>query len=200
MGNNNKTTIRSEILLLAESALVGILAGLFAVLYRYLLTWAESGLGFVLDQIRGNIFSILLWFAALLIMGCAVGFLMRWEGMAAGSGIPQVAGELKGQLDPCWWRVLLAKIAGGTVSIFGGLSLGREGPSVQLGAMAAKGYSRFRGHSKSDELIYISCGAGAGLAAAFNAPLAGMLFALEEPWLLTTTFLRPRKTEPPSLA
>ena len=180
MGNNNKTTIRSEILLLAESALVGILAGLFAVLYRYLLTWAESGLGFVLDQIRGNIFSILLWFAALLIMGCAVGFLMRWEGMAAGSGIPQVAGELKGQLDPCWWRVLIAKIAGGTVSIFGGLSLGREGPSIQLGAMAAKGYSRFRGPSKSDELIYISCGAGAGLAAAFNAPFAGVLFVLEE--------------------
>lgn len=166
--------------LIAEGGLVGILAGLTAVLYRYLLTWAESGLYAVLNFIQSRPFYIILWFAILILFGLFVGVIVRWESMASGSGIPQVSGEIKKKLDPCWWRVLLAKLTGGTISILGGLSLGREGPSVQLGAMTAKGFSRITKKKKKHELILISCGAGAGLAAAFNAPLAGILFILEE--------------------
>lgn len=76
--------------------------------------------------------------------------------------------------------MLLAKIAGGTLSILSGLSLGREGPSIQLGGMAAKGIARVTKADKTTQLRMISCGGGAGLAAAFNAPLAGMMFTLEE--------------------
>lgn len=47
-------------------------------------------------------------------------------------------GEVKGYFDVCWWKTLIAKFLGGTLTSLGGLSLGREGPSVQLGAMAAK--------------------------------------------------------------
>ncbi len=85
-----------------------------------------------------------------------------------------------GVLDPCWWKTLAAKLAGGLVSLGFGLSLGREGPSIQLGAMTAKGISRISKRSKTEEKLLITCGASAGLSAAFNAPIAGVLFSLEE--------------------
>ncbi|MEY8355751.1 chloride channel protein [Lachnospiraceae bacterium 54-53] len=66
------------------------------------------------------------------------------------------------------------------LSIGCGLSLGREGPSIQLGAMAAKGFSRLKKAAKTEERLLITCGASAGLSAAFHAPIAGVLFSLEE--------------------
>ena len=83
-------------------------------------------------------------------------------------------------MSPSWWKVLVAKIIGGTASVFAGLSLGGEGPSVQLGGMAAKGIAKITKADKTTELRMISCGAGAGMAAAFYAPLAGIMFVLEE--------------------
>ena len=106
--------------------------------------------------------------------------LVRWQPLSSSSGIPQITGEIRGHLDAPWWQVLLAKIAGGTLSILSGLSLGREGPSIQLGGMAAKGIAKVTKADKTTQLRMISCGGGAGLAAAFNAPLAGMMFTLEE--------------------
>lgn len=61
-----------------------------------------------------------------------------------------------------------------------GLSLGREGPSIQLGAAAGEGVSGFLKRDENEKRYLLTCGASAGLAAAFNAPLAGVLFALEE--------------------
>jgi H+/Cl- antiporter ClcA len=66
------------------------------------------------------------------------------------------------------------------LSICAGLSLGREGPSVQIGAAAGQGFSRLFKRIKLEEKYLITCGASAGLAAAFNAPFAGVIFALEE--------------------
>lgn len=160
--------------------LVGILGGLAAILYRFLLGQAENFLFDAVAFISGNSVRILLWFSSLALLSLVVGKIAAWEPLAAGSGIPQVSGEVRGHLNPIWWRVLLAKITGGTLAILGGLSLGREGPSIQLGAMAAKGISRIGRLDLTKERHLISCGAGAGLAAAFNAPLAGILFVLEE--------------------
>ena len=127
-----QNTFKKNATLVIEGALIGILAGLTAVAYRYCLTWAESGLYRVIDFIKGNPLYIALWFALLIAMGCIVARIVKWEPMSSGSGIPQVSGEEKGYLNPSWWRVILAKFIGGTMSIFGGLSLGREGPSIQL--------------------------------------------------------------------
>ena len=96
------------------------------------------------------------------------------------SGIPQLEGEMSGKLDQTWWKVLPAKFCGGFLCLLGGLSLGREGPSIQLGAMAGKALSRLASLGKSEEKYLLTCGASAGLAAAFHAPLAGVLFSLEE--------------------
>lgn len=175
-----KNTGKETLTLIIEGALVGGLAGITAIFYRFCLLWAETGLFRILEFIQGNLPAIILWFLALIVMGCLVARVVCLEPMAASSGIPQVTGEIRGIFDICWWRILLAKFAGGTISILGGLSLGRSGPSIQLGAMAAKGYTRARNYDKKKEIGLLACGAGAGLAATFNAPLAGLMFVLEE--------------------
>lgn len=159
---------------------VGIFSGLICVLYRYLLSFAEGKLMDTLDYIKADPLRICIWFIALALLGVFVSYINKWEPMAAGSGIPQLNGEVKGYLTQSWWRVILAKLVGGTVSVFSGLSLGREGPSVQLGGMAAKGVADVTKADKTTELRMMSCGAGAGMSAAFNAPLAGTMFVLEE--------------------
>lgn len=159
---------------------VGIFAGLIAVLYRYMLSFAESGLNKVLSFVSHNPTRIAIWLIILGILGFFVAYVNKKEPDASGSGIPQINGEIKGRMSPCWWRVILAKLIGGTTAVFSGLSLGREGPSVQLGGMAAKGVAKITRADKTTELRMISCGAGAGMAAAFNAPLTGVMFVMEE--------------------
>ena len=74
-------TAKRSITLVIEGALIGVLAGLTAVLYRYCLTYAESGLYAVLNFIRGNAGVTALWFAALILMGCIVAKIVKWEPM-----------------------------------------------------------------------------------------------------------------------
>ena len=100
--------------------------------------------------------------------------------MAAGSGIPQVKGALLGLIKMRWFHIMWVKLTAGIIGIGAGLSLGREGPSIQLGAVAAQGVSRLLGRTRMEERYLMTSGASAGLAAAFNAPLAGVIFALEE--------------------
>lgn len=166
--------------LVLNGLLTGLFAGCVAVIYRLLLNYAEKLLFFILEFTKGDALLMAGWFLVLAVMGLIVGKLVAWEGMISGSGIPQVQGEMKGYLNQNWIRVLISKIVGGTLCILGGLSLGREGPSVQLGAMAGKGASKIMKAGATKERYMTACGAGAGLAAAFNAPLSGILFTLEE--------------------
>ena len=89
-------------------------------------------------------------------------------------------GVILGFFKMKWFRILWVKITAGALGIGAGLSLGREGPSIQIGAVAAQGLSRLMGRTRMEERYLITSGASAGLAAAFNAPLAGTMFALEE--------------------
>ena len=166
--------------LILEGIAVGVLAGLVSVLYRIVLEGAQEGLHLALAFGKAHPWAIPVWFAVLAALAYLVYLLVKAEPMIGGSGIPQVEGEVHGQIKQCWWRVLLCKFAGGALSLFAGLSLGREGPSIQLGAMAGKGFSRLTGRGRTEENFLITCGASAGLAAAFNAPFAGVLFSLEE--------------------
>ena len=166
--------------LVLNGLLVGVLAGGVAVIYRLLLEKGEAAMRWALGLAQDGLPGAAAWFLGLAVLGGVAGLLVRWEPLISGSGIPQVSGEMKGYLDPCWYRVLAAKLVGGTLCALGGLSMGREGPSVQLGGMVGKGVSRLLHRVRTEEKYLITCGAGAGLAAAFNAPLAGVLFALEE--------------------
>ncbi|MGN0522092.1 MAG: ClC family H(+)/Cl(-) exchange transporter [Eubacterium sp.] len=187
MKDKEKTTYRKieyhkkeSFYLIVRGLEVGLFAGLVSVLYRFLLTNAESILLKGAEFAKSSPLKCVLCFAVLALLGIIVSAVIKWEPMSSGSGIPQVDGEIKGHLSQKWWRVIIAKLIGGTASILGGLSLGREGPSIQLGAMAGKGIAKITKADKTSELRMISCGGGAGLAAAFNAPLAGVMFVLEE--------------------
>ncbi len=187
MKNKEKTTIRKiefkrteSIYLIIRGVEVGVVAGLLCSLYRFLLQFAEDNLIKILDYVKGNPLKTALWLAGVTAIGVIVSFLVKWEPDAGGSGIPQTAGEIRGYFSLNWWRVSLVKLLGGTLTVFSGLSLGREGPSVQLGGMAAKGAAVLTKADKTTQLRMISCGTGAGMSAAFNAPIAGTMFIFEE--------------------
>ncbi|MDY4919881.1 MAG: ClC family H(+)/Cl(-) exchange transporter [Phascolarctobacterium sp.] len=167
--------------LFLEGILTGVFAGLVISLFRWGLTEAEEWrVAFYQDLMQRNWTSTALWFVALLFIGAILFKLTRFEPMAAGSGIPQVKGALLGLMKMRWFHIMWVKLTAGIIGIGAGLSLGREGPSIQLGAVAAQGVSRMLGRTRMEERYLMTSGASAGLAAAFNAPLAGVIFALEE--------------------
>ncbi len=175
-----KRAERFDVILIGEGLLVGMVGGLVVLLYRIALQYAGDWLNMVRDYVGHSPVKAAGWFGILILMALIVGRLVKWEPMISGSGIPQLEGEMKGKLNQSWWRVLPAKFLGGFLSVFAGLSLGREGPSIQLGAMTGKGISRFLDRGKTEEKFLLTCGASAGLSAAFHAPLAGVMFSLEE--------------------
>jgi len=166
--------------LTVQGVMVGIFAGLMVCLYRFLLNGSETILRDYLSMIHGNVLYIILFFIALAAMGFLIDFLTKWEVDSAGSGIPQVYAEVKGHMEANWAKVLFSKITAGVLTALGGLSLGPEGPSVQIGGMAGKGIARLFKGSKTDELRLILVGSAVGITAAFNAPLAGVIFVFEE--------------------
>jgi len=123
---------------------------------------------------------------SLLIAGAAVAaafsawLVRRFSKHAIGSGIPHVEAVINGELPPAPFILLPVKFIGGLLAIGAGFVLGREGPSVQMGATLAHLLGKILGRNAADCRSLLAAGAGAGLAAAFNAPFAGAAFALEE--------------------
>ena len=175
-----KRAERFQIILIGEGILVGGIGGLVVLLYRMCLEYAGKWLNMILEYARQSPVRIAAWFLILIAMAWLVGKLVNYEPMISGSGIPQLEGEMAGKLEQKWWKVLPAKFVGGFLCLLGGLALGREGPSIQLGAMVGKGISRGMDRGKTEERFLLTCGASAGLSAAFHAPLAGVMFSLEE--------------------
>lgn len=175
-----KRADRFKVILIGEGILVGAAAGLLVILYRVALEYAAEWLNVILEYAARSAVYMVGWFLALMLMALLVGRLVAYEPMISGSGIPQLEGEVVGKLEQNWRRVIAGKFAGGFLCMLGGLALGREGPSIQLGAMMGKGISKGLDRGKTEERFLITCGASAGLAAAFNAPLAGVMFSLEE--------------------
>lgn len=99
---------------------------------------------------------------------------------AAGSGIPHVEAVIEVELPPAPFALLPVKFIGGVLAMGSGLALGREGPCVQMGATLAHLLGVLFRRDWPDRQALLAAGAGAGLAAAFNAPLAGAAFVLEE--------------------
>ncbi|CUH94970.1 hypothetical protein P22_1039 [Propionispora sp. 2/2-37] len=167
--------------LFVEGILSGLFAGIIIVAFRFLLEKAESLRAFVyLSFQAGKGELMILWFLGLMSVAYILHWIVTIEPMAGGSGIPQVKGAILGMMKMQWLRILAAKFFGGVLAIGAGLSLGREGPSIQLGAMVGQGISRLLGRTKMEERYLLTSGASAGLSAAFNAPLSGVIFSLEE--------------------
>lgn len=171
---------RFQVALIGEGLLVGLIGGGVVTLYRLCLSFAEAQMRSITEIIKGNWPFMLLWFVLLIILMIAVCLLMKFEPYTSGSGIPQTNAEVMGCADMPWYRVLPTKFIQGVLVAFAGLSMGREGPSVQLGAVSGKVVSKFLKRKRGEERLLVTCGAAAGMSAAFHAPLTGTLFAIEE--------------------
>ncbi|MFR5267080.1 ClC family H(+)/Cl(-) exchange transporter [Clostridium sp.] len=164
-----------------QSILIGIVAGIIISIYRLVLDHVMKYTYEIYRFLGENKLYIILGIVVLMLMGYIVGSFVKDESMISGSGIPQIEGILTGHFkEPSPVKVLIYKFVGGVIAIGSGLSLGIEGPSIQLGATVADLYGRITKRLKIEKRFLISSGAGAGLAAAFNAPFAGVMFVLEE--------------------
>ncbi|MCB1704643.1 MAG: H(+)/Cl(-) exchange transporter ClcA [Halioglobus sp.] len=157
---------------------IGLVIGCFRVLLAQMDTartdtilWAHQWpvLGFVLVCTTVGLMTA---FAAWLVQ--------RSGQPAAGSGIPHVEAVIEGKLPAAPILLAPVKFIGGLFAMGGGLALGREGPSVQIGANLAEFWGKVFRLPTTDRIALLAAGAGAGLSVAFNAPIAGAVFVLEE--------------------
>jgi chloride channel protein, CIC family len=172
-----------SLLALAALALVaGAGSGLIVAIFRLALTqadhWRDDLIAHAHHQPLAGFVLVVAGSAAAVAL--AAWLVRRFSPYASGSGIPQVEAALTGDLPPAPPRLLPVKFFGGLLAIGAGMALGREGPSVQMGAVVAELVGKWFRRSWPDSRTLLAAGAGAGLAVAFNAPIAGAVFVLEE--------------------
>ena len=172
--------LRQNILQLAGTATIGLIAGLAAVAFHQAMILLANGLvetpsAWPLGAFAGFV---------LAVMGAAAwitGWLMkRFAPDAPGSGIPQVkVAYHRGEIEFSW-HLIWVKFLGGALSIGSGSSLGREGPTIHIGAAVASKIGKMFGEDPTARANAVCAGSAAGLAAAFGSPLAGVTLVLEE--------------------
>lgn len=172
-----------SVTVLLLSIFVGICAGFIGTLFHLGVHWVSEQRTDWLKSEIGSTFS--LWLSAFAISAALAGvgyFLVRrFAPEAAGSGIPEIEGAMDDIRPVRWWRVLPVKFFGGLGALGSGMVLGREGPTVQMGANTGRMISDiFRLKDKDSRHSLLAAGAAGGLSAAFNAPLAGIMFVIEE--------------------
>ncbi|MDQ0064547.1 chloride channel protein [Chryseobacterium lathyri] len=162
-----------------------VITGFFAVMYAKIFAWGEHLLHFIMN-----------WHAWMIFIIAPIGFVLSWwlvkefAPNAKGSGIPQVmaAVELANPKEHTKIRSLLSlkiivfKIISSVVLVIGGGAVGREGPTIQIAGSVFRKVNEYLPHwwPKISKKNMIMTGAAAGLAAAFNTPLGGIVFAVEE--------------------
>ena len=154
----------------------GILVGFFNYFARYLIQWSET----IYKGVLEHLWAIPLFFAGLIGLAFLMALLHKYIPNVRGSGIPNVEGSVRGYLSYRSGRTLLGTFIGSFMSYIAGLPLGSEGPSVQIGAMGSQGITQLLKAKLTWRRYVMAGGAGAGIAVAFNAPLTGIIFAMEE--------------------
>jgi CIC family chloride channel protein len=171
-----------HVFMVVVAVIIGCLGGLGATAFRYLIQFVQrlswGGWDYSLELVREHPW----WFVALvpalggLIVGPLVYFLAR---EAKGHGVPEVMESValrSGVIRP---RVVLVKSLASAITIGTGGSVGREGPIVQIGSAIGSSIGQLLRMSGRRLRTLVGCGAAAGIAATFNAPVAGALFAVE---------------------
>jgi CIC family chloride channel protein len=173
---------RSNIKNLFLAVMIGALAGYGAVLFKFVLKFMQWAFYRHSGEMLFFADSIPLWmkFVMPALGGLIVGLVVTFfASEAKGHGVPEVIQAIAMRGGRIRKRVAAAKIFASAVTIGSGGSVGREGPMVQIGSSIGSSIGQlFRipsGHMRT----MVGCGAAAGIAATFNAPIAGVLFALE---------------------
>ena len=118
----------------------GLCAGCVVGLLRLSHDRAAARVALWLEEWREVWWTVPIWFGVLVALAVILRRIVREEPLISGSGIPQTELALAGRLSFTWWRVLLAKFLGSWLALFGGLALGREGPSIQMGGAVGAGF------------------------------------------------------------
>lgn len=167
--------------LFPRAILVGVASGAVAAAFRVGLDYSEILRQRIMHAVPVN--SIALAIAAMAIATAGTWISLnigRMDKDAGGSGIPHMKAVLEGHSSMRWARLIAVKFSAALVAIGSGLALGREGPTVQMGGATGLAVADLTGATGRERRALAAAGAGAGLAAAFNAPLAGVTFVLEE--------------------
>lgn len=167
-------------LVLLWAAIAGLMVGLVGGAFRWLTSAILNGRVQWLESLpRGpELVSSVLLSGGMVALGFHL--MRRYAPDTSGSGIPQIEGWLAGFFPLLWWRVLPVKFFAGILTLGSGMVMGREGPTIQMGgAIGQMVSSWFRASTEQARVLVAAC-AGAGLATAFNAPLAGIVFVFEE--------------------
>jgi CIC family chloride channel protein len=164
------------------SLVVGLGTGLIGAAFRLALAQADRLRNVLVAWAHGEHLAGFLLVTATVAAATALAswLVRRFAPSASGSGIPQTEAVLHGQLPQAAFYLIPIKFAGGVLGIGAGLALGREGPSVQMGASIGDRLGQAFRRNWPDCRVLIAAGAGAGLSTAFNAPIAGAIFVLEE--------------------
>lgn len=166
--------------LLLISIVIGLCAGFVISLFRLLI---PKILGLVVSLIefgQENFINSIIFICIFIFIGFLVSITVKNEPMIGGSGIPQISGKLSNKLNYSAFSCFINKIFGGILSIGSGLTLGREGPSVQIGGSLGEVMANIFKLDKEDTKIMIIGSSASGITSAFTAPISAMAFALEE--------------------
>ena len=162
------------------AALAGVLTGtigsFFHLFIDHLLLWPEQ----LSKVVKGPLLVISAALITCAITVLSVFFVKRYAPEAGGSGVQEIEGAMQGLRQVRWKRILPVKFLTGVGALSSGLVLGREGPTIHIGASIAEATTDFFRVSDVERRGMLGAGAAAGLACAFNAPLAAILFIVEE--------------------
>lgn len=177
---DKKTLTHTFLELVAVGGVTGVVAGTIVTVFNILVHEGEHISRNVYAYVRENPQVLPLLFLALICLGLMLGVAVNISSTIRGCGIPQTEGATRGLVRFTWWRDLIAMFSSSLLSIFMGLSIGAEGPSVFIGATAGDGVSTLLRRNEMIRKYQITGGACTGLAVASNAPLTGIAFAFEE--------------------
>lgn len=176
------TLTRESFGILGAVAVVGTVVGLVSGALRMSADWLAHWLDVAsrLGPADGSASWLIRALLGAVAVALAAWLASRFAPEAAGSGVQEIEGALSGARPIHWRRLLPVKFAGAWLALGSGLALGREGPTVQMGGNIGAMLSDWVRLSDRSRHVLIASGAAAGLAAAFNAPLAGVMFVVEE--------------------
>ncbi|MFP3910929.1 MAG: chloride channel protein [Desulfobacteraceae bacterium] len=164
------------------AAVIGILSGYGAVLFRFVIKSAQYGFYHHTQDFLTFAHQLPLYYVLGMpaLGGLMVGILVRFGAREAkGHGVPEVMEAISLRSGMIRKRVAAVKILASAICIGSGGSVGREGPIVQIGSSIGSTISQILKLPRPQQKTMVGCGAAAGIAATFNAPIAGVLFALE---------------------
>ncbi|MDR3189842.1 MAG: ClC family H(+)/Cl(-) exchange transporter [Lactobacillaceae bacterium] len=171
---------QTKVIVLGRAIVVGLGVGIVVSSFRWLIGLIFAGWLQLYKLAHQSAWWIVGLILLMVVLTWVVGWIIKPDPNVGGSGIPQVEGQLAGQLKVNAWSVLWRKYLAGLITIGSGALLGREGPSIQLGAAVGQMYAQFRKADEQNQRLMIATGAAAGLSAAFGAPIAGAMFIMEE--------------------